>query len=312
MFYRGNTDGVWSAALRQNTGEFDEKSLVESFAVSITATAGLISAGQPENAREVLNTILPLAKEMLLSQHPRTIYFLNELSMDTSQTAIGDLRTAVKLYLSSLAHMTLGAEHPVIVLLKTPLTTDQRVRLRMEAQRIAHEKNVKAFGAYSWQTMVHLLFWGRLTAHAGHFENSLRMFEMLTETWDRVYGTNSAVAITGLVELARVMIAKGDARVKVECLVGDAIRRNNLLGNDQDHEPRYTDAAEACLRGRGLLFSRIAALRVLGRVHVKRQTFGAAFHSFEQAMAMAEARLNQESSVLQLCKADLEAAANRL
>ena len=306
-FYRGNADGAWKATLRRNSGEFDGNSLIQSFSVSMVTTAGLISAGQPESAAEVLNNILPLAREVLLSQHPHTFFVLLELSMDPSQTVEGNLRAAVKPYLCSIANATLGAEHPLTILLKTPLTSKQKTRLRIEAQRMAHEEHLKTFGAYSWQTMAQFLFWGRLMARAGYYEDSLHIFERLTEMLTQTYGANSGAAITGLVEQARAMIMKGDFSVKVECLVGDAIRRNDLLSSSQDHEPPSPDAAEARLRGRGLLFSRIAALRVLGRVHLNRRNFGAALYSFQQAMAIAETTSSPDLSVLRLCKADLEA-----
>lgn len=134
------------------------------------------------------------------------------------------------------------------------------------------------------------------------------MLERLTETWERVYSANSAVAITAICEQARVMLASGEAGVKVECLLGDALRRNDVLSSGQGLQVRFIDAAEERLRESGLVFSRLAALRELGRMHVMRKNFGAAVHSLEQAVAIAEERLQPEASVRQLCVADLNAA----
>ena len=219
---------------------------------------------------------------------------------------IGNLRAAVKDYLSTISEATLGQEHPISILLKTPLTTTQKSIIRTQAQQMVHEEHVKTFGPYSIQTMLQYWYWARLTGAHGHTEESLGMLERLRESWDMMYGANSSVAIIAVVEQARVMLAAGIASVKVECMLADALRRIDLLS--ADHSPQFQpiETGDRFL-SRGLLFSRLAAHRVLGRVHILRSNFGAAIHSFEQAVAIAGVELDPESSVLQLCKADLDA-----
>lgn len=306
-YYQGNADGLWRRPVTEKGLELDRKGLTESLAVSVMLVAGLITAGQKENAAAALNKTLPLASQVLLSQHPQVGYWLIETSMDTSPTVAGRLRAALTVYLMSLANKLLGEQHPLSILLNTPLTTEQRVRLRMEAQRVTHAEYVRIFGTYSFSTMQHLWYWARLTASAGHIEESIRMLERLTQSWEQMYSTNSAVALTALVEQARVMLAAGDDSVKVECMLGDALRRNDVLSSGQGVEPQFMDVAEARLRGNGLIYSRLAALRNLGRLHVMRRNFGAAMYYLEQAVAVAEAKLPPDSSVGRLCKTDLEA-----
>jgi hypothetical protein len=309
-YYRGNVESVWRDALRHNAGEFDGRTESEGFFVSLMNAAGLVTAEKPDKARQVLNNVLPLARDMLLSQHPQTFYCLIEMTMDTSPTVVGNVRQQVKSHLAGLATELLGDSHPMTILLKTPLTTTQRNRLRIEAQRMANEEQQRAFGSRSYQAMIHFWYRARCLALAGHVREALGMFAELTESMDEVYGPNSAVAIIGLVEQARIILASGSADVKVECLLGDALRRNSVLSST-DHTltngQQRVDAAEVRLRQHGLVFSRLAALRVLGRVHVMRWNLAAATCIFDQTVRIAEQTLKPTSPTLQLCKADLEA-----
>lgn len=302
-YYQGHADSTWTPPT-----EFDGRPESELFFVSVMTAAGLISAGQPESARSLLDRTLPLAKDMLLSHHPQTFYMLVEMSMDTSSSVIGNLRASIKNHLAGITSSYLGKHHPMAILLNTPLTMDQRTRLRVDAQKMAHEEQVKTFGPLAYQTLSHVWYWARSLAGAGYLEEAAVMLERLSHSWDELYGPNSALAIIGLVEQARVVLASGSASVKVECLISDALRRNKVLSMAHSDQTQSLDVAEARQRESSLLFSRLAALRLLGRVHTMRWNFGAALHSFEQAMAIAEVGLEPDSSVLQLCRADLDAA----
>ncbi|KIW33552.1 uncharacterized protein PV07_00392 [Cladophialophora immunda] len=306
-YHQGNAGGIWKTVMLQNAAEFDGNGLCEAMAVSIMLAAGFISAGQSESASQVLNRTLPLARIMLLSQHPQLCFYLTEISMDTSNTVAGRLRSSWKNYLAPLAVHILGERHPLSILLRTPLTVEQKTRIRKEGQRVAHEEHVRAFGIYSYQTMLHLWYWARLTAALGDIPESVRMLESLVQAWEEVYSANSAVAIAAIVEQARVMLASGDAGVKVECLLGDALRRNDVLTSGQALQPQYMDAAESRLRESSLIFSRLAAFRCLGRLHVMRSNLDNAIFCLQQALDIAELNLAEESSVRKMCKTDLAA-----
>jgi hypothetical protein len=306
-YYQGNADGTWKIALHHNAAEYDGKGLTEAIGSSVMMAAGLIAAGQAQNATQILNRTLPLAEVMLLSQHPQVCYWVTEVSMDTSQTVAGSVRRAVKAQFAPLACKLLGPDHPISLVLKTPLTTDQQVRMRREGQAVAHDYHVRTFGKYSFQTMAHQWFWGRITAASGQFDEAIRLLKELTQDWEQLYSTpNSAVAVSGLVEQARVMLASGDASIKVECLLSDALRRIDVICSAQSLEKPILDAAELRLRAGGLIFARLAALRALGRVHAMRLNLSAAMLYFEQAATIARAELTEQSSVRKLCETDLE------
>ncbi|EXJ76813.1 uncharacterized protein A1O5_01321 [Cladophialophora psammophila CBS 110553] len=307
-YHQGNAAGIWKTAMLQNASEFDGNGLTEAISVSIMLAAGFIAAGQSESASQILNTTLPLARIMLLSQHPQLCFYLTEISMDTSKTVVGSLRASWKNYLAPLAVNVLGQRHPISILLQTPLTVEQKVRMRKEGQRIAHVEHIRAFGTHSYQTMLHLWYWARLTASSGDVAESIRMLENLTQAWEQVYSTNSAVSIAAIVEQARVMLASGDASVKVECILGDALRRNDVLSSGQALQPQFMDAAELRLRKSSLIFSRLAAFRCLGRLHLMRNNLGNAICCFQQALDIAESNLMEASSVRKMCKTDLAAA----
>ncbi|KAH0848494.1 hypothetical protein AYO21_00727 [Fonsecaea monophora] len=306
-YHQGNAGGIWRTVMQQNAAGFDGNGLCEAMAVSIMLAAGFISSGQPDTATQVLDRTLPLARALLLSQHPQLCYYFNEISMDTSNTVAGSVRASWKSYLLPLAIHTLGERHPISILLGTPLTTEQKMRMRREGQRVAHQEHLRAFGTYSYQTMVHLWYWARLTAASGDVPESIRMLESVVQAWEQVYSANSAVAITAIVEQARVMLASGDASVKVECLLSDALRRNDVLISGQVLQPQFMDAAEARLRESCLIFCQLAAFRCLGRLHVMRHNLGNAKCCLQQALSIAQLNLAEDSSVTKLCKTDLVA-----
>ena len=305
-YYEGNADGTWRMALHNKASEYDGNGFVEAVAVSIIMATGLIAAGQAGNATQVLNKTLPLAEAMLLGQHPQICFYVVEISADTSQTVAGNVRRAIRARFAPLACRLLGEKHPLSVVLRTPLTTDQQVRMRRDGQVVAHDSHVRTFGTYSYQTMIHQWYWGRVEAASGNFGEAIRLSQGLTQTWEQLYSTpNSAVAVSALVEQARILIASGEASVRVECLLGDALRRIDVLSSAQSMERPILDAAELRLQESGPVFSRLAALRALGRLHVMRHNWSTALVHFEQAMVIAEAELTEQSSVRRLCQTDL-------
>ena len=306
-YYQGNADGTWKVALRNNATEYDGKGLTEGLATSIIMASGLVAAGQASYATLTLNRTLPLAEILFLTQHPQLCYWLIELGMDTTQTVAGRVRRSIKAQFAPLACRLLGLDHPISLLLTTPLTTEQQVRMRKEGQMVVHDSHVRTFGTYSYQNMVHQWFWARTMAAVGHFDEAMRMLQDLTGAWELYSSRNSAVAVSALIEHARIMVASGDASVKVECMFSDALRRIDVINSSQSLENPTTDLAEVRLREGGLIFSQLAAFRALGRVHVMRWNLGAAILCFEQAVRIDEAGLGAKSSVRKLCETDLEA-----
>ena len=308
QYYLGNADSTWKAALRHNATEFDGKGLTEAIGTSVLMAGGLVAAGQAALASRMMEKTRELGAAMLLSQHPQVFYWLLEVSMDTTQTATGSVKRTTKARLGPVASKLLGPDHPVSILLQTPLRTEQRVVLRTAGQKVVHDYHVRTFGTYSYQTVAQQWYWGRIMAAAGLYDEALWLLQDLSSTLEQLYATpNSAVVVIGLVEQARVMVASGEASIRVECLLGDALRRMDVISSVQNQRITVTDAAELRLRKSGIIFPRLAAIRILGRVHVMRWNLGAAEAWFELAVEIAQNGLKEGSSARRLCEADLDA-----
>ena len=307
-YYEGNAEGTWKHALRHNAAEYQGKGLTESIGASVLMAAGLVAAGEASNATAMLDRTLPLAEIMLTSQHPQVCFWLLDACMDTGQTVYGNIRRAIKAQFEPLATRLLGPDHPSSLILRIPLTADQQARMRYEGQRVAHDCHVRTFGTYSYQTLVQQWLWGRITAADGQFDEAIRLLQDLTQTWEQLYATpNSAVVASVLVELARVMVASGDASVRVECMLGDALRRMDVIASTQSDDKPILDAAELRMREGGLIFSRLAALRTLGRIHIMRRNLDNAKLCYEQAVTLAATQLGPHVSARRLCEIELEA-----
>lgn len=307
QYYQGNAEGPWKSALRRHAAEYEGKGLTESIGSSIIMAAGLVSAGKVQNAVQILNKTLPLAEALLLSQHPQVCYWLTETAMDSTQTGAGRVRRVVKSRFGPLALRLLGPDHPISLILRTPLTVEQQVRLRREAQTVVRGCMIHTFGLHSYQAACHQWFWGRISAAAGRFSEAIQLLQDLCQASEKVYSSpNSAMAVSALLDLATVMVASGDTSVKVECLLGDALRRIDIITSAQSSKQPVLDAAELRSREGGLFFARLAVYRVLGRVYVMRQEARVAVFYFEKAVELSRTQLSEESSVRKLCETDLE------
>jgi hypothetical protein len=308
-YYSGNAEASWKVALSHSTAKLDQNFEALRFMGLTMTVAGLISAGRSMQAYEALDQIAPTARNMLLSQHPMTFWLLIDQVMDTSQTVLGNLRAAITKNLASLARSLLGNSHPFTVLFKTPLTTEQKVQLRIQAQMIVQNELVRVFGLYAYQTFIQFGYSARIVLLSGHPEEAIRMLSRIREVTERQYGLNSAMPTLSMIEQARCELASGSSSVMVECLLADALRRNHILytGGGDGQDPS-SGVGETALRNDGLLFMRITALRMLGRVHVRRRSFGAAIYHFEQAVVAARTLVIPGSNTMRMYEADLEMA----
>lgn len=306
-YYSANAEGSWKAALSHSTAKLDQNFEALRFMGLTMTVAGLISAGRSIQAYEALDQIAPTARNMLLSQHPMTFWLLIDQVMDTSQTVLGNLRAAITKNLASLARSLLGDSHPFTVIFKTPLTAEQKVQLRVQAQMIVQKEMVQIFGLYAYQTLIQFGYCARIVLHDGHPEQAIRMLSGVREVLERRFGLNSAMPTLSMIEQARCELAGGSSSVMVECLLADALRRNHILftGGGEGQDPSF-DIGETALRNDGLLLMRIATLRMLGRVHVRRRSFGAAIYHFEQAVAAARPVVVAGSNTMRMYEADLE------
>lgn len=308
-YYSGNAETGWRSVPFQSTASLDQNFEALRFMGLTITMAGLITAGRSLQAQEALDQIGPAARTMLLSHHPMTFWALLDQVMDTSPTILGNLRAAITTNLAILASSLLGNSHPLTILLKTPLTTEQKARLRLQAQTVVHDEMVRVFGWYSYQTFIQFGYTARTVMTSGRPEEAIRMLSGLKEVLNRHYGLNSAMPTLGLIEQARYELASGSSSVMLECMLGDALRRNHILYTGSgDGQDQSSDIGENTLRDDYLIVMRVVILRLLGRVHVRRRNFSAAIYHFDQAVAAARPLLIPESNTMRMCAADLEMA----
>jgi len=306
QYYEGNADGAWKMALRQNAVEYNGKGLMEAVGASMIMAAGLLAADQAQSAALILSKTRPLTEAIIYNQHPQVCSWMVEISMADTPKMACSARPSAKAQVAPLACRILGEDHPLSIILTTRLTMEQQTRMRRQAQELIHDCLKRTFGIYSYQTMAHQWYWGRQTGSAGDFDESVRLLRELTITWEQRYSTpNSAMAVNPMVEQARVMVSAGEASVRVECLLGDALRRIDVLSSAQNGEAPILDAAELRSREAGMMFTQIAALRTLGRLHLIRRNLGAALRYFERAVSVSDGTLSEQSSVRQLCQIEV-------
>jgi len=308
-YYRGNYERVWHPALQQNELVFDGQSDTETFFSSILMIAGLVAVGKQSRANEEMNKVLPIARGMIQSQHPQTFYFLASLSHDPSQTPLGHLRQQIGRYIAGMANVILGPEHPITILLTVPLSMEQKHHIRHELQNQVHEEYVQTFGPTAYQTIFHYNFAARLFSYFGSMEEALSVSQRVTVLCEEIYGPNSALASKSLIEQARILLAMGQPTILAECLVSDALRRNEMVSSMAAPDAPCRDGAEARHRSMAnLQYDRSVALRLLGRIHVVGRNFGAAIHTFRQAVDAARSVGSAGSAGVQLAQIELEAA----
>lgn len=304
-YYSGNAETNWKLALSHSTAKLDQNFETLHFLGLTVTAAGLVMAGRSVQAHEALNQIAPAARTMLLSHHPMTFWLLIDQVMDTSQTVLGNLRVAITPRLASLPSSLLGPSHPLTILFKTPLTTEQKIQLRLQAQMVVHNEMARVFGPYAYQTFIQYGYYARTVMSSGRAEEALRMLSEVNEVLDRHYGLNSAMSTLGMIEQARQQLASGSSSVMLECMLGDLLRRNHILytGSGNSHDDSM-DIGENTLRRDYLLALRIVALRLLGRLHARRRSFGAAIFHFDVAVATARPLLIPGSNTMRMCEAD--------
>jgi len=308
-FYSGNAEADWKSALSVGTAKLDQDFESLRYMGLVVTVAALVTAGRSVQAYETLDKIIPTARNMLLSQHPMSFWLLVDQVMDTSQTVLGNLRAEITKNLASLSSGLLGTSHPFTILLQTRLTDEQKRALRMTSQMIVHKEMARVFGLYAYQTFIQFGYSARTVLEGGDPEGAINMISQVIEVLERQYGLNSAMPTLGMIEQARYEFVSGSSSVMLECLLADALRRNHiLLTGSSGREDESLDEGESALRNTGLLFMRIGALRMLGRVHVRRRSFGAAIHHFQQAVAAAQPLLKPGCNTIRMYEADLEMA----
>ncbi|KIW31576.1 uncharacterized protein PV07_03210 [Cladophialophora immunda] len=296
-FYTSKFESSWCGQLHESYNSFDMVS-VENFSGSITTAAGLIAVGRIDSASSILSRVLPTLSDLLILQHPKLYYVLAELSLDASSTELGRLRSQVKRFAAAASLTILGPSHPITALLQLTLTNaDQRLRLRELIQRKIHELHEQLFSATSHETTGQYYYLARVLAQLGHLDEAARILTQIIPIWEKTYGKNSLLPVTGFLELTKVHLASGNTSKDTESLVSDALRRT--LAIEKSSDDQSSRLAE-------VVHSRMGCLRTLGRLHVLRGNVETAMMQYTAAVSVGVGELGASVPAVQLAVADLD------
>ena len=303
QYYRGNADTRWRSMLSQHASRFNHDQSPLSFFCSLVVVAGLLAGGLTPQAHQTWETIRPLATSVLLAQHPMIYAFIADMAMETSTDPMPQLRASLGKRLSIFASQTLGLKHPISLIFKLPLTNNQKNILRGQLQATIQQEMTQVFEAHSYQPTIHYGFWCRVLAKSGKAEEAALKLNRLIPSLEQSWGMNTSLPILGILELARTELVMGVSSVKLECMLADCLRRLDVLSqNTQNADPNVTDPQ---IPLDSLLFIRISALRMLGRVWVMRGNFSAALACFEHSVAIAAPVLRPGGVTMRICRADV-------
>ncbi|OAL37303.1 hypothetical protein AYO20_03479 [Fonsecaea nubica] len=299
-FYTSKFESSWCGQLHdiERINSFEMLS-VENFSGSITTAAGLLAVGRIDSASSILSRVLPTLSDLLILQHPKLYYILADLSLDTSSTELGRLRSQVKRFAAAASLAILGPSHPITALLQLTLTnTDQRLRLRELIQRKIHELHEHLFSATSHETTAQYYYLARVLAQLGHLDEAARILTRIIPIWENTHTKNSLLPVTGLLELTKVHLALGNTNQDTESLVSDALRRTLTI--EKSSEDQSSPLAE-------VVHSRMGCLRTLGRLHVMRGNVQTAMMQYTAAVSVGVGELGARVPAVQLAVADLDA-----
>jgi len=302
-FYTSRYEQSWSARLHDSAQYYDKISEMESFAGSITTSAGLFAVGMVGSASLILNRALSTFPELLVSQHPQLYYVLAELSLDhDTSNPLGRLRSQIKKFAASTALTILGASHPITNLLcltfPRTTTTSHTFRFRELIQRKIQDLLSTYFNPTSYQATGQYYCFARVLAKLGKRDEARDILVQTVATWEEIYGHDNILPITGLLELTKVHLAANDLSNGTEALILDALQRTMTLLENADSNAKGST---------GLVHARMGCLKTLGRLYVLRGDVQNGLMQYTAAANVGVEALGLEAPAVQLALADLDA-----
>ena len=111
-FYHNAYETVWEPLLREQPTLLEAQSDYEMFYESTLSAAALIEAGQVNKAAHVIQCILEMLVNLMHQSHPQAYYFFLNLSLQTSSSALAQLRSKMKRVPSTVKRKATGAGSP--------------------------------------------------------------------------------------------------------------------------------------------------------------------------------------------------------
>lgn len=309
QYYDGNSETSWKKMQPHDARRFNYDQSSVSFFCSIVALAGLLGSGLTAQAHQTMEAIRPLATSVLLAQHPMSYAFIVDMAMETSTDGLAQIRASLGKGLSNMASQTLGLKHPMSLIFKLPLTDHQKKILRAQLQDTIQQELALVFNAHSYQLTIHYGYMCRVLTKCGRADEAILKLNRLIPSLEQSWGINTSLPILAILEVARTELLLGTSSVKLECMLADCLRRLDLLlqntQKDREADQEENFQAEAQVPLESLLFIRLSALRMLGRVWVMRGNLSAALAYFEHAVAIAAPVLRPDGVTMRICRADV-------
>jgi hypothetical protein len=312
-FYTGRFESSWSAQLRNHgPSYFDKTPDMENFAGSVTTAGGLMELGCVDAASAMLSRVLPMLPDLLTLQTPQVYFLLADISLSANpHNPLGRVRSQVRYTAASTASSVLGPAHPITKILQVRLPDGndlQRQRLRELVQRKTHDLLNQFLEPNSYQASAQHYFLARVLGQLGKFDQERDLLSKLVADWESIYGRNSMMPITGLLELARAQLFLDNCSQDTESLLSDALHRTLTLEEQTPANPSPASVAKA----KGLAMARIGCLRTMGRLHVMRDNLETALMQYTAAMSLGVEELGVDVPAVQLALADLDAVSKMI
>ena len=302
-YYTSRFDSVWQPQLQRHSQALDVDGRIALLYESNLTIAGLIEAGRPAFANLIIERNLSAMEGLLRSEHPRLYSVLSVMALDTTNSVLGQYHRQFSNAVIPLARNVLGEQHPCTLLLQCDVPQDLKARLREAVQKRIHELLLATFGDVH-QTYEGAFIVSRILAQLGHADEALGMLAWIKPRWECQHGMNSMLAVWTLLDEAWIYLGAGDAGIRTEMIISDALRRMKIMASSGGNlSPTDKQKHE-----QGLAYQRVGGLRALGRMHSMRRNYGAALEVFRQAANMARGVLGSNAPPTQLAQGDLDRA----
>ena len=303
-YYTSRFESTWQPMIMRNSQALESDGRTAAFYECNLSIAALIEAGRPAFANLVIQRNLSVIEELLQSEQPRLYHMFSIMALDPTASVLGQFHRKFVKAIIPLAQKVLGNNHPCTMLLQCHnLPSDTKARLREALQRRIHELHLATFGDV-YLTHEGVFIGARVLAQLGQIEEALSVLAWLKPRFEGTHGMNSMLAVWVLLEQANICLGAGQADVRTELMLSDALRRLKVLEVSGRHLPENERSEHL----KGLAHLQVGGLRALGRMHVMRKNYAAALESYRQAMNLGRERYGSDAPSTELAQGDLDRA----
>ncbi len=306
-FYQNAYETTWKPLLRQNSALLEAQSDYEMFYESMLSAAGLIEAGQVNKAAHVIRCIMEMLVNLMHQSHPQAYYFFLNLSLQTSSSALAQLRAKTRQYLAPLSERLLGPDHPITQVLRLEIPLAAREQVETAVMCRVRDFHLQTFGTDSNQSISVTFIFARMLLDKGQTQHALTLVSSAIAAAERAQGMNSLVAVYLITEMTAIYLSATppDTSIVPELHLSDVIRRLQVIEQHVAKLPE--DSMDAQKLTVAIVHGKIVALRMLGRLHSLRKNFGAAIQVYSQVLEYGMTTLGPDAVPVHLAQADLEA-----